>query len=557
MKQKAAQKLIYKIHTKQLKRANWDLNLPLETAMRDFPDLIVALNDSQMLRWIDELNGVEDYDAKVNQIKRSIKNEKKRPKSAETKVQIRSLYNALYRLQFQPDYVCVVMDSKSDYHRANKGFKINGTKYRKYRRLLGTNGGIKNSTVVYVNADMYPELKKRLDNGRNMEKELVPAKLEAYYALTCSGSTPVPQPNGVIVVHDCITHFKEDVILINDEAPGEPVLTYEDDYEIEHNDSDGNGLMSPAYSRRLNGFLNGDPEKTISGVNTRWSFTKGMLYTFDFVEFAEKVAGTYEIVDVWGDRRDVRNADIILTESMLKLWDSYDSWEDYYRNCLENHYEFSITKDTPEVLENVRDTNYEFLQDYEFSDEDLIELCQPTIDELKDVLGCDYRKSLVFLSGFGLDTQTAKHLDNDYVKALMIDPSMIDDPYVRRNIRSMLKKRIDDAKSGKIHVKANYAMIGGDPYALCQSMFGLPITGLLKAGEVYHKYWIDSGADEIMCFRAPMTVKNNRVKMRLCKSDEAKHWYQYIETASLLNAFDTACDAMNGADKDKPKVLSL
>jgi hypothetical protein len=63
----------------------------------------------------------------------------------------------------------------------------------------------------------------------------------------------------------------------------------------------------------------------------------------DFVEFAEKIAGTYEIIDVWGQKRDVREADVILTESMLKLWDSYDSWEDYFENCQKNNYEFAVT----------------------------------------------------------------------------------------------------------------------------------------------------------------------------------------------------------------------
>lgn len=553
MKQKAAQKLIYKIHTKMLKRENWDLDLPLEVAMRDFPELIVALNDSQMLRWIDELNGVTDYDASVQHIQRCIKNEKKRPKSAESKVRIRSLYNALYRLQFQPDYVCIVMDSNKDYDRANQGFLINGIRYH---RLLGTNGGVKTSTIVYVNDNLYPELRRRIDNGRDVTKELVPAKFEAYCALTCSGSTPIPQPNGVIVVHDCMTTFKDNVILINTDTDGEPDLTYQDEYEIEHDASDGNGLISPAYSRRVNEYLNGDSEHTLSGFNCRNAWTKGMLYTFDFVEFAEKVAGTYYVEDVWGQMRDVREADMILTESMLKLWDSYTSWEHYAENCEANHYLFAATKDTPDKLENVRDTNYQFLQDFDLTDDEIAELCQPTVQEIQDVLGGDYRKSLAFLCGKGMDDREAIHTTDDFVKALMIEPEMINDPFVRRNIHSMIRKRIDSAKKGSIRINANFAMLGGDLYALCQSMFKLPVTGLLRAGEVYHKYWIDKGADEISCFRAPMTSMHNIRRMKLGKRDDIMHWFQYVETACLVNAWDTMLDALNGADLDGDTVYA-
>ena len=547
MKQKACHRLIYKLHTKQLKKTNWDLSLDLETALREYPECVVALNDSQVMRWIDEINGVQNVSDTVAGLMKKIRIDKKLPRSREVTLRIKEYYRRMYALQFQRDYVCVIMDSNSDYDRANKGFKINGIEYR---RFLGTNGGIKNSIIVYVNAQLYPELKRRLDNGRAMDAPLVPAKLEAYQALVCSGSTPLPKPHGIIVVKDCITRFKESVIQITDEAEGEPVLTRIDDFEIEHNDSDGYGLMTPEYSRRVNEYLAGDSEHEISGMNTRYSWTKGMLYTFDFVDFAEKVAGTYEIMDAWGDKRDVREADIILTVSMLKLWDLYQSWEDYYENCEKNHYEFSVAKTTPDELESVRTTNYQFLQNYVLSDEELNELCEPTVREIKDVLGLDYRKTLAYLLGCGMNGQRAKAVKDDYIKALMIEPSMINDPYVRKSVYSMIKKQIECAKKGTIRVDANYAMISGDPYALCQSMFGLDVTGLLRAGEVYHKYWIDKGADEIICFRAPMSVANNIRRMRLCKTSDAEYWYQYIKTALIYNAWDSACEAMNGADKD-------
>lgn len=541
-------RLIYKINTKQLKKANWDLELPLDSAINDYPDTVVSISDSQLMRWIDELNGLTDVHGKIKSIQNRIRYEKRKTKSRETRQMIRNLYSQLYDLQFQKDYVCVVMNSNKDYDRANQGFKINGVEYR---RFLGTNGGIKNSTIVYVNTELYPELKKRMDNGRNKDIPLVPAKLEAYQALTCSGSIPVPQPKGFIVVKDCITHFEEDVIMIDDERDGEPVMTTIQGYEFENDNSDGYGLMLPSYSAKVNEFLTGIADHPISGMNTRYAWNKGMLFTFDFVEFAEKVACSYFITDVWGQTRDVREADVILTASMLKLWNCYDSWEDYYANCEENHYEFSVTKVCPDELEHVRNTNYQFLQSYSLTDDEIQELCQPSVDEIKEVLGMDYRKSLVFLAGFGLNEHNAWNSSLDYyTRALMIEPSLINDPCIRRKIWNMISKRIQMCKRGAIRVNANFAIISGDPYALCQSMFGLEITGLLKAGEVYHRYWIDKGSEEIVCFRAPMTCHNNIVKLRLHNDEHTSHWYQYIRTAIILNAWDSTCNSLNGADED-------
>ena len=520
--------------------------------MRDYPECIISLNDSQILRFIDELNGTTDSDAKAKEIKRKMREVRKRKRSPETKALLRNLYQALYDLQYQKDYICIIMDSNKDYDLLNeKGFSVNGVEYQ---RLLGTNGGIKNSTIVYVSKRLHDQLQERIDNGRDKIQLLVPAKLEAYQALVCSGSVVLPKPKCIIVVNDCITHFKDDVILIDDSNEGKPTLTHTKDYDIEHNDSDGYGLMSPQYSIEVNKSLNGI-EDTISGFTCRYAWTKGMIYTFDFVEFAEKVANNYIIKDAWGDDRDVREADVILTTSMLKLWDGYKSWEDFYENCEKNHYEFSATKTTPMELEHIHNTNYQFLQSYEFDDEELYELCKPTIDSIKDIFGMDYRKSIIFLCGMGLNDKNVfsgfGSENFDYVsRALMIEPQMINDPFIHKRIMNMISKRINDAKKGVLSIEANYAMISGDPYALCQSMFGLEITGLLKAGELYHKYWIDKGSEQLSCFRAPMTCHNNIRKLKLNKSGECSYWYRYMTSVSILNAWDTTCDAMNGQDKD-------
>ena len=520
--------------------------------MHQYPEIVVSLNDSQCLRFIDDINGRKNITDKVNEIQRKIRLIKKKPRTRETLMMVKELYRNLYELQFVQDYVAVVMDSAKDYDTANRGFTINGIKFR---RFLGTSGGIKTSTIVYVNQDIYPELKKRLDNGRKMDIPMVPAKLEAYQALICSGSVPIPEPNGIIVVRDCITHFTDDIILINDNCEGEPAMTFEKNYQIDHDDSDGCGLMLPSYSRRVNGYLTGDGSTEISGMNTRTAWTKGMIYTFDFIEFAEKVAGTYYVTDVWGDVHDVRNAEVILTESMLKLWDCYDNWEDYEQNCKKNGYQFSTPKVTPDKLESVRDTNYQYLQSYNLTDNEIVELCKPTFNEINEVLGLDYRKTLVFLVGFSLKDNFRPEDFANYIQALMIEPEMINDSFILKKVWGMINKRMEMAKKGSIMVNGNFAMISGDPYALCQSMFGMEVTGILKAGEIYHRYWSDKGADEVVCFRSPMTCFNNIRKMKLCFSDDAKYWYRYIKTAVILNAWDTMCDALNGADKDGDTIM--
>lgn len=500
-KQKNPQKYIFKLHSSVLKQSNWNLDLSLEEAISNETDL-VSLSDSQVLQFIDEYRGV-DSKAKALEIKRKIKELKFKENNEANRIKTQRLYHELYQTQFQPDYMCLVMDSKSDYKRANKGFTINGIKYH---RFLGTNGGIKNSTIVYVNEEIYPWLKERLDCGRNKDVPLVPAKLEAYQALICSGSIPVSMPKGIIVVPDSITHFKEDILQITDEDE-EPTITEIKDADIELDNSDGFGLMTPELSKRWNIELGmADEGEYLSGVNVRGlPWTKGMLFPFDFVKFGEEIAHTYEIKDVWGDTRDIREAEVILTESMLKCWNCYSSWEDYWNNVVKYHYGFRIAKTAPHIVDEERQTNYQFLQSYYLSDEQIAELVKPTVDEINDVMGMDYRKALLFLRGTYMNKRNVLDSEYNFVKGLMIEPELINDPYVRHSIRTMITKRINDAKKGVLNVHGNFAIIGGDPYMLCESMFGLEQKGLLKAGECYHKFWSDKGVDKVVCFRAPMT----------------------------------------------------
>jgi hypothetical protein len=74
-KQQSSQKYIFKITTGRLKRAKWNLTLPISEARRN--DEVIALNDSQMLRWIDELNGIHNIEEEVSRVRQRLRDSKK------------------------------------------------------------------------------------------------------------------------------------------------------------------------------------------------------------------------------------------------------------------------------------------------------------------------------------------------------------------------------------------------------------------------------------------------------------------------------------------------
>lgn len=494
---------IFKISTERLYNNNWDIKLNYKLAIR--LEEMIELFDNQAFRLIDIINNN-------------------------------------HTINFTDKVLAVEISKKAHYSRAmsKKGIIVNGVKFQWF---VGTTGGLKNETILFVRSDIFSELNKRCECGRKKDYKLVPAKYEAYKSLTFSASVEIVEPRDVLVVSDCITEFYDTVINIDDSKSNEPIVETLTNVLIKNNGSDGLNLCTPDYMQKVADKL--ELDYLPSGVCLRNAWLKGMMYVMDLIDFAEKIAGTYEVKDIWGNIHDIREVDMIVTESSLKIWDNYDSWTDYHMNYIKNGYRFAVTKVTPKILDDKREINYQYLQSYILSDEDIIKLAKPTVDWLKQSLTGDYEQTLQFL-GINEKTRT-----NDYSQALFLNQEMMKDPYVIDRINKMIKKKINSAKIGKLIVDGNYQLASGDPFALLQHVFGLKVTGLLNKKEIYSYYWIDKkDGNDLLCFRSPMTSHNNICKMKNTVSSDINYWYKYMNTVLIINNWDTFCIAMNGEDYD-------
>lgn len=498
---------IFKIGTDKLKYSNWNLYISKKEAFK-YQEL-VKLFEGQEFRIM------------ANKI----------------------LCQPINKIDFSKIFIQIVIDKKTDFARATskKGITVNGVNYR---RFVGTTGGLKNNTLLFCRSEYVDELNRLCNCKRNKKVKLVPAKYEAYKALTCSASQPICNPKRILVVRDCITKYFADVISLDDGiGSSEPQRTIVKDKELENNVSDGFNLCTIEYMQRVADSL-GIPY-TPSGVCLRNAWLKGMLYPFPIIEFIEKFNnGNYFIEDIWGNLQDIRECEMIITESSLKLWSAYNSIDDYISSYKECGYEFAVTKIAPEELEESRELNYQYLQSYDFTDDDIKELCEPTINILKKSMGGDYSSTLNFL---GLVENPEL---NTWQAALYESEYMLGDPYIIDTIHRYIKKKISGAKIGKLIVDGNYQIGSGDPFALMQSICGLEVTGILKQDECYSKFWLDKNEDDIIILRSPMTSHNNIRRCHINSSDEAAYWYQYMNTIMIINGWDSFCMAENGCDWD-------
>src|SRR5690606_34013224 len=95
----------------------------------------------------------------------------------------------------------------------------------------------------------------------------------------------------------------------------------------------------------------------------------------------------YTFTDIYGKEQDIREIDLIISESMLKLWSAYESTDEYVEKCNENKLGFAIAKVNPKKETSYSRTSYQFLQVLNLTDVDVAHLCEPTINWFRNISG--------------------------------------------------------------------------------------------------------------------------------------------------------------------------
>jgi len=404
-----------------------------------------------------------------------------------------------------PEYITVTMDSVKEYEKIyKKGFVFNG---KIYKRLSCSASQARVSTVVFCDETIKTELKRRLDNGRDLNHPLAPSKYNAYFGLYSSATKEVTKPR-FCVVPDYLENKMVDVDFIIEQPVDKDDIIEPRTIDIEFNRFDGSGLISPQMAEQWGKDLGED--YTPCQFCIRYAFTKGMVNEFDFIEWCkEENNGNYLIKDVYGKIRDLREIDVILTEGQVKLWDSWDSQESLEENGDKNGIYFGVTKYTPREDKKVLTMNYQFLQTLNLSNENIKTLCQDTVDYISGVSGDNIYYTLLYLMGDSYDKERiSKFMNNseDYwLKSLILNQTLINDKYSKEKIRDLIAKRIQLACLGKINCEGNFSVIVPDSYGLMQWITGQKVTGLLKEREFYMNYWAKKDEERIACARSPMT----------------------------------------------------
>lgn len=542
MAKKLQQYYILKIKTSRLKKANYNItSLTINEARRNGE--LVSVGDSQMLRSLRKIKNQTTNQEEIDKLFAERKKLINKKTNSEISDQLYQISIQIDKLLFVPEIIAVLVDDNRHYAYINKNaFFVNN---KRYVRLLCSSGNARRNTAIFVHDEYYDSLIKLLNNGHK-DIDIVESKYNAYFALVSSATLPVSNVY-FCVIPDCEVKRVEKVEFIDE--VGEEDTVEKVNMDLPFNLWDGQGIISPKQAKIWASDLGLD--YVPSAFIIRNSFIKGMVCVIDFHKFSDEI-GKHIIKDTWGNDVNVRDMDLILTTSQFKMWESYDSCNDYVKNCKENNMMWGVTRYTPEIDNKYVFSNYQFLQAMDVLDENIPKICSKTVEYFNNVLKNNITFTLLYLLGKvanrEFDENILDDIHDNVTKALLLNNELLKDPYIQMNIIRSLNKKIKESYFGNLLFDGNYQMMIADPYAFMEYMLSLPVKGLLNDKEHYSHYWIHEGTKNVIACRAPLTWKSEVNVLNFVENHKTQEWYEHINSGIIYNVH--GCDTMLHADSD-------
>lgn len=539
---KTQQFSILKLDSARIRGNNYNLDISYNQAVAN--QEIVHIADSQLVRTINKLKNSKYSESYLNDLTSRKKSLSRKRNSKENRGAILQIINDIQNVLYITELVGVSFSNKRHADKIIKnGFILNGNKYSAF---MASSGMIRRNTTLFILDSIYKEIETIFDNGRNPDKEMVEVKFGVYFSLYSSSSLEVTFPR-IAIVKDKLINIVREVDyteIIGENKVGIDPKIYPREMEIECNSFDGQGLVSPKFSKIWSSDL--ELDYIPSAFIVRASYLKGLCVTFDFHKLA-KEKNIKQVVDIYGNLVNIRDVDAIISESQFKLWSSYSSTNDYLDNCEKNDLGWGITRVSPKVDKTHAFSSYQFVQSLKIDDE--AEICEPTVNWLSS-LGKTKENILAYLMGeVEYSDGWFDRLDSS-TQAILLENDLLEDAHFLKQIEKSISKKKHDSCMGRLVFQGNYQFMIGDCYAQCIHIFGLEDERLLDEGECYSQFWNERNADEIALVRSPNVHSSEVNRLNLKKTKEVQEWYKYITSGIIFPPYGVSLDMaiLGGAD---------
>ena len=414
------------------------------------------------------------------------------------------------------------------------------------------------------------ELELQLNNAISMDLELsktVISKYVAYRGLMFSSCFFIEGniPN-IIIVDDYETIIKnqnikyvvEKEVSYTDKKTNE-VKTYinkdieEGIKDIDICPADGSGLNSPEIAEAWATQLGLSHIPCLYMI--RLPYIKGLSISVDFRSFYKK-RGIEFITDIWGIQHNINDIDCIWTKSMYKgnkyfnKFGNYKDWEMYKDKIHKYNHALGIAKWNfrQEDEKTFTRVNYQYMQTLNITVDDMLELADYSKQWAEKIISGNQIYTYNFL---GLNTNST-NAQNKYMKAILLNPRMLNDIRIQDYLYKLLKKYIQEFKIGKLWIKGNFKVVIPDIILILEHIGGLEPIGCLKANEFYGH---DLDNKEHLIDRNPHICRSEHAILKCVNNDLIKEYLSHLENVCMLNGYDITMRRLNGCDTDGDLVF--
>ncbi len=350
----------------------------------------------------------------------------------------------------------IVKSIKTNY--VASGFQLNGNFYDVF---AAGSSDIRKATDAWLRHDLLPEIGKWAMCGlQTKNMKLAINKYMAYIGLLFSASKKFEDVFGTRINIRRVAVIKDAEVIVNTVAD---VVSMED---VSH------GAKRELHINAFDGF--GIVRKNLThgeSCTLRGPWLKAFAQAIDWhklVAFCVARGIKPEFKDMWGNTIQLKDVDIILTESCFKTATQYESWEQYCNafEALGHDVRVCVREHKP----HLKGLPYQQGQTLMGNEDDALHFMQhakATVWKYSDP-----KKAATLLYGY-------------HAQAAKMYPAMLNEPFTKRCIQEMYTTKRNDMLGGRIPELGYNSFLAPDPVAFAEHLFGLPVKGFLKAGECF------------------------------------------------------------------------
>lgn len=438
--------------------------------------------------------------------------------------------------------------------------------------------------LSFVRADIYDALRERMMLGMNIGKCQL-SKLYAYNALLFTSGTryydeSVLSDKRIIVIKNPKTTIKNvNTVTVEDDGSNSPMRKYsrtEKIADITITEFDGEGFISPRLADSL--------AKSHNSFQIRMPYIKGVVHKVDFASLLSELDVPY-IVDMWGNKHNPNDIDIILTDSMFKglkwMKDNNLTWAECLKRCREYNHALYISGMDKLTPQNTTELNYQFLNTLSITNEEFRPAdlplgwqSSPEYDSRQWVTKTTETEYYRFIA----DNESRRRYFTDYetvdirrkhrAELIAKNPLFIDEPVFAKELNDKAENIIRKYSVGQLLVSGDNRYLSDDLVRLAAHIVKQTVGESLAYSQLQQEFLSDNFIyapnpnymenEVYTLLRSPHIARNEEALVKPVTAGYLRNkYFSHLSYVIMVDSHSLIPERLGGADFDGDMVKTI